>query len=67
MPAVPKVWHDNALALWNDAVAKSKTVKAAWPYSWVEGVDYPQKAERATVTGQLVLDDPQAASKTFPI
>ena len=50
----------------DDAVAKSKAVKAAWPYAWVEGVDYPHKDGRATVTGQLVLDDPQAASKTFP-
>jgi rhamnogalacturonan endolyase len=66
MPAVPAEWHDNSIALWNDAVEKSKAVKAAWPFSWVEGVDYPHKAERATVTGQLVLDDPQAASKTLP-
>jgi rhamnogalacturonan endolyase len=65
-PAVPAVWHDNSLALWNDAVAKSKVVKAAWPYSWVEGVDYPHKDGRGTVTGQLVLNDPQAASKGFP-
>ena len=60
MPAVPQVWHDNQLALWKDAVEKSKSVKAAWPYAWVEGVDYPHKDGRATVTGQLVLDDPQA-------
>ena len=66
MPSVPKVWHDNALALWNDAVAKSKTVKAAWPYNWVQGMDYPKKAERGTVTGQLVLDDLQATKKTLP-
>jgi rhamnogalacturonan endolyase len=66
MPAVPAVWHDNAIALWDDAVAKSKEVKAAWPYSWVEGMDYPHKAERGTVTGQLILDDPQAASKSLP-
>jgi rhamnogalacturonan endolyase len=66
MPAVPRVWHDNALALWEDAVAKSKQVKAAWPYNWVEGVDYPHKDGRATVTGQLVLNDPQAAKKTLP-
>ncbi|HUD23566.1 MAG TPA: polysaccharide lyase family protein [Acidobacteriaceae bacterium] len=66
MPAVPKVWHDNALALWNDAVVKSKSVKAAWPYSWVEGVDYPHKDGRATVTGQLVLNDSQAVKKTLP-
>jgi rhamnogalacturonan endolyase len=66
MPAVPAEWHDNAMALWDDAVAKSKSVKAAWPYSWVDGVDYPHKDGRATVTGQLILDDPQAAKKTLP-
>ena len=66
MPAVPVVWHDNALALWNDAVEKSKAVKAAWPFSWVQGMDYPYKDGRATVTGQLVLDDSQAPSKLLP-
>ena len=66
MPAVPSEWHENALALWEDAVAKSKEVKAAWPYSWVEGMDYPHKDGRGTVTGQLVLNDPQAASKLLP-
>ncbi len=66
MPAIPTVWRDNSLALWQDAVAKSKSVKAAWPYAWVNGVDYPHKDGRATVTGQLVLNDPQAASKKLP-
>ena len=66
MPAVPAVWRDNSLALWDDAVEKSKAVKAEWPFSWVEGVDYPHKEDRATVTGQLVLNDPQAASKLLP-
>jgi len=66
MPAVPAEWHDNAMALWDDAVAKSKSVKAAWPYSWVDGVDYPHKDGRGTVSGQLVLDDPQAVKKTLP-
>jgi rhamnogalacturonan endolyase len=68
-PAVPQEWHDNQLALWNDAVEKSKAVKAAWPYDWVEGVDYPHQDGRATVSGQLVLSDPdapQAASKKLP-
>jgi rhamnogalacturonan endolyase len=65
MPAVPAEWHDNSIALWEDAVAKSKEVKAAWPFNWVQGVDYPHKAERANVTGQLVLNDPQAASKAL--
>ena len=66
MPAVPVAWHDNALALWNDAVEKSKAVKAAWPYDWVEGMDYAHKDGRSTVSGQLVLNDPQAAKKTLP-
>jgi rhamnogalacturonan endolyase len=65
-PTPPKAWSDNALALWNDAVEKSRAVKAAWPYAWVEGLDYPHKDGRATVTGQLVLNDPQAAKKTLP-
>jgi rhamnogalacturonan endolyase len=65
-PAVPQAWHDNQLALWQDAVEKSKQVKAAWPYAWVKDVDYPQKEARATVTGQLVLNDPQAATKKLP-
>ena len=66
MPAVPTQWHDNAMALWEDAVAKSKSVKAAWPYSWVDGVDYPHKNGRGIVAGQLVLDDPQAVKKLLP-
>lgn len=66
MPAVPAEWRDNSLALWNDAVEQSKSIKAAWPFEWVEGVDYPHKEGRATVTGQLVLNDPQAASKLLP-
>jgi len=30
------------------------------PYDWVNGVDYPHKDQRGTVTGQIVLDDPLA-------
>ena len=49
--------HD---AMWKDALAKVKTESAAWPYDWVHGVDYPHKNERATVSGNIVLDDSQA-------
>ena len=65
-PTVPAVWHDNAIALWQDALAKAKEVKAAWPYDWVSGVDYPHKSERGNVTGQFVLNDPQAATTKLP-
>jgi rhamnogalacturonan endolyase len=65
-PTVPATWHDNAFALWNDALDKAKEVEAAWPFEWVAGVDYPHKSERANVTGQFVLDDPQAATAKLP-
>jgi rhamnogalacturonan endolyase len=46
--------------MWRDALAKAQSESAAWPYGWVEGVDYPHRAERATVTGKITLNDPQA-------
>jgi rhamnogalacturonan endolyase len=49
--------HD---ALWKDALAKAGTESNAWPFDWVQGVDYPHKKERADVTGIIVLDDPAA-------
>lgn len=49
--------HD---AMWHEALARSRKESAAWPYDWVEGVDYPHKNKRGTVQGQLVLNDPQA-------
>jgi rhamnogalacturonan endolyase len=65
-PTVPVAWKDNATVLWQDALAQAKVEKARWPYDWVNGVDYPHKDERGTVTGQLVLDDPQATTMKLP-
>jgi rhamnogalacturonan endolyase len=65
-PTVPPAWHDNATALWQDALAQAKKERAAWPYDWVNGVDYPHKDQRGNVTGQLVLNDPQAATTKLP-
>ncbi len=65
-PTVPSAWQANATALWQDALAQAKSEKAKWPYDWVNGVDYPHRAERATVTGKLVLTDAQAKSKKLP-
>jgi rhamnogalacturonan endolyase len=45
--------------MWKNAIAKEKTETALWPYNWVNGVDYPHKDERATVSGKLILNDPQ--------
>jgi rhamnogalacturonan endolyase len=59
-PTVPAAWKNNADALFDDALAQARIQKAAWPYDWVLGVDYPHKSERGTVTGQLVVNDPLA-------
>ncbi|MCO6044079.1 polysaccharide lyase family protein [Aeoliella sp. ICT_H6.2] len=46
-------------ALWNDAKQRAAVEAKAWPYGWVDATGYAKPAERGTVTGQLVLDDPQ--------
>lgn len=53
-------------AMYQDALAQARTEAAKWPYEWVAGVDYPHLKERGTVAGQLVLDDPQAATTKLP-
>jgi rhamnogalacturonan endolyase len=65
-PTVPAVWKANGTALWQDALAQAKVEKARWPYDWVDSSEYTPKAQRGNVTGQLVLDDPQAASTKLP-
>ena len=65
-PTIPAAWTANANALFQDALDQAKTIKAQWPYAWVQGVDFPQKDGRGTVAGKLVLDDPQAASTKLP-
>ncbi len=65
-PTVPAAWKANATALWQDALSQAKKERALWPYDWVNGVDYPHKDQRGTVTGQIVLNDPQAATTKLP-
>jgi rhamnogalacturonan endolyase len=49
--------------MFKDALSQAGKESAAWPYDWLQGVDYPHKPERATVTGTLNLDDPQGTGK----
>lgn len=68
-PVVPASWTANANALWDDALAEARKQEAAWPFDWVHGVDYTPLAQRGTVTGRIVLDDPLApkgSSKKLP-
>jgi rhamnogalacturonan endolyase len=49
--------HD---AVWKEALTREKTETGQWPYDWVSNVDYPHKAERAAVSGKIILKDPHA-------
>jgi len=44
--------------MYKDAEAQAALESAKWPFDWVNGIDYPHKDGRATVSGQLVLTDP---------
>jgi len=47
-------------AMWHNALTQSEREAKAWPFDWVNGVDYPHKDARGIVTGKIVLHDPQA-------
>ncbi len=51
--------------MWKAALAKAAAEAKAWPYDWVQGVDYPKRKERGSVEGQIVLNDPQAPKLTL--
>jgi rhamnogalacturonan endolyase len=53
-------------AMYAEAQQQAKVEAAKWPYTWVNGVDYPKAAERSTVSGQMVLRDPQAPGVSLP-
>ena len=65
-PTIPPAWTKNANALFQDALTQAQKQKAQWPYDWVNGVDYPHKDQRGTVTGRIVLNDPQAKTTRLP-
>ena len=49
---------NNPQTIWADAIAQQRRESAKWPFDWVDGVDYPHKNQRSTVSGQMVLSDP---------
>jgi rhamnogalacturonan endolyase len=50
-------------ALFQDALAEAARQQAQWPFAWVQGVDYPQAAERSSVTGKLSVSDADPAAR----
>jgi rhamnogalacturonan endolyase len=53
-------------AMFADAKRQATVEAGKWPYAWVNGVDFPKAAERSTVSGQMVLRDPQAPGANLP-
>ena len=43
--------------IYDDAKNRAKIESSNWPYNWVSGVDFTTKKDRATVKGQLALND----------
>jgi rhamnogalacturonan endolyase len=46
-------------AMYDDARTQQRKESGAWPYGWVNHSSYPTAADRATVSGRLVLSDPR--------
>jgi rhamnogalacturonan endolyase len=57
---------ENPDSIWKNALARSPIETKAWPYAWVDSVDYPHREQRATVSGQMNLNDPQAVDQNLP-
>jgi len=48
-----------AQALYSDALAQAQTEASAWPYTWFTNeANYATPANRGTVTGQIIISDP---------
>jgi rhamnogalacturonan endolyase len=47
-------------AAWKDALNRAAKEQSAWVYDWASDVEYPAKKDRGSVSGKIVLDDPQS-------
>jgi rhamnogalacturonan endolyase len=52
-------------AMYETAKAQAKAEDQKWPYDWVKTPEYAPADQRATVSGQIVLDDPQMSASSF--
>jgi rhamnogalacturonan endolyase len=59
---VPKSTFNAAMALWQDAKLQAKKEQAQWPYSWFTEAKYIKATGRGTVTGKLLINDPDHPS-----
>jgi rhamnogalacturonan endolyase len=50
--------------LWHDALSRADRERKAWPYAWAQAPGYAHAAERGSVSGRLLVSDPQAPHAT---
>jgi len=62
---VPKGTKNPQMALWQDAIKKSKSEQTKWPYNWFTEPDYVKTAGRGKVTGKLMIIDSEPYSKPY--
>ena len=65
-PTVPASWHDNAFALGTTRWPRPKRSRPPGPLTGSTAWTIRTKTERGNVTGQFVLNDPQAATTKLP-
>jgi len=51
---------DSNQSAYRDAIARAKKESADWVYDWAADSEYPARKDRGSVTGSIVLDDPQS-------
>lgn len=49
--------HESA---YRDALVRAKKEGGDWVYDWAADAEYPARKDRGSVTGRIVLDDPQS-------
>jgi rhamnogalacturonan endolyase len=47
-------------SMWKDSLVRAAGEQKAWPYAWAEAPGYAHAQERGSVSGRLLLCDPQA-------
>lgn len=50
--------QSNGMACWQDSQQQALAEKQAWPYAWLTNAAYQSRNQRASVSGQLVINDP---------
>jgi rhamnogalacturonan endolyase len=57
--------HDQShQSMWQDALSRAAREQKQWPYAWADAPGYEHTDERGSVSGQLLVRDPQDSQAT---